>query len=80
MLVEILLSLILLWLGFKITTSQNLFRSVIYFIVFGLILALVWADLGVLDLALAEAALGAGITGALLLDTVAYLKTKKEQL
>lgn len=38
------------------------------FIAFGVILALIWARLGAPDLALAEAAIGAGLTGALLIQ------------
>ena len=37
------------------------------FVAFGMIVALVWARLGAPDLALAEAAIGAGLTGVLLL-------------
>ena len=44
--------------------------QVVFFLVFGLVLALVWARLGAPDVALAEAAIGAGLTGALLLDAV----------
>lgn len=80
MIIEILLATLLLWLAFKVVTTTKIFNTVIYFIVFGLVLALVWADLGAFDLALAEAALGAGITGALLLDTVSFLKSKKSSI
>lgn len=44
--------------------------SVVFFLALGLVLALVWARLGAPDVALAEAAIGAGLTGALLLDAV----------
>jgi multisubunit Na+/H+ antiporter MnhB subunit len=44
--------------------------AVVLFLVFGLVLALVWARLSAPDVALAEAAIGAGLTGALLLDAV----------
>jgi len=47
--------------------SANLFRAVVLFIVFGLCMALAWARLRAPDVALAEAAIGAGISGALLL-------------
>jgi len=47
--------------------QDDLFRSVVMFIVFGLLMALVWVRLAAPDLALAEAAIGAGVTGALLL-------------
>ena len=42
-------------------------RAVMLFIAFGLWLSLVWARLGAPDVALAEAAIGAGIGGALML-------------
>ena len=44
------------------------------FIVFGMVLSLVWARLGSPDLAMAEAAIGAGVTGALILITYWRLK------
>lgn len=44
--------------------------AVVLFLAFGLVLALVWVRLRAPDVALAEAALGAGLTGALLLDAV----------
>jgi uncharacterized MnhB-related membrane protein len=55
--------------------GQSLFRpalleAVIYFIAFSLLLALAWARLHAPDVALAEAAIGAGLTGALLLAAV----------
>jgi multisubunit Na+/H+ antiporter MnhB subunit len=45
--------------------------AVVMFLVFGVLLAVVWARLGAPDIALAEAAIGAGVTSALLLDAVA---------
>lgn len=46
------------------------------FIAFGLVLALAWTRLGAPDVALAEAAIGAGVTGALLLDAAAQLDSR----
>jgi uncharacterized MnhB-related membrane protein len=40
-------------------------------------MALAWARLGAPDIALAEAAIGAGLTGALLLDAVGHLRAKR---
>jgi uncharacterized MnhB-related membrane protein len=74
LIIDLLLVFLLVWLSFKIATISDIFRISIYFIVFGMILALVWIRLGAYDLALAEVALGAGITGALLLDTITFLK------
>ena len=56
--------------------SRDLFRAIVMFIVFGLCMALVWVRLEAPDIALAEAAIGAGITGVLLLDTLGYLRRR----
>lgn len=64
---DILLSTTLLGLALAALTSREPRRGVILFIAFGLLLALVWARLRAPDLALAEAAIGAGLAGALML-------------
>jgi multisubunit Na+/H+ antiporter MnhB subunit len=65
--IDLLLVLGLLLLGVQVVASRTPFRSIVMFTVFGLLMALVWARLGSPDLALAEAAIGAGLTGAMLL-------------
>jgi energy-converting hydrogenase B subunit D len=45
------------------------------FIAFGLLMALVWGRLNAFDVAMAEAAIGAGLTGALLLAALAKYQT-----
>ena len=67
LLLDIVLALLLLGLGWASMASPDLKRGVALFIAFGMLLALVWARLRAPDLALAEAVIGAGITGALLL-------------
>jgi multisubunit Na+/H+ antiporter MnhB subunit len=64
---DVLLALALMVLALQTVVGGGLFRAIVMFVVFGLVMALVWARLGAPDLALAEAAIGAGITGALLL-------------
>lgn len=54
-------------LGAVLLFSHDLFRSLVLFVVYGLLMAVVWVRLGAPDLALAEAAVGAGVTGALML-------------
>ena len=66
-LLDILLALMLLGLGWSALQGTDLKRGVILFMAFGLLLSLVWARLRAPDLALAEAAIGAGLSGALLL-------------
>jgi uncharacterized MnhB-related membrane protein len=64
---DLLLSLTLIALAIAVLTSREPRRAVILFIAFGLLLALVWARLRAPDVALAEAAIGAGLAGALML-------------
>ncbi|MBA2375281.1 MAG: DUF4040 domain-containing protein [Actinomycetota bacterium] len=74
-----LLALSLPVLAWRALSARDLYRAVILFITFGVILALAWARLGAPDIALAEAAIGAGITGALLLNTVGGLSRKNDK-
>jgi len=69
LLLDTLLVLILLWLAWAALASRDLFRGIVLFIAFGLVLSMAWVRLGAPDVALAEAAIGAGLTGALLLAT-----------
>lgn len=71
-LLDILLVTALLSLAWVTLTSSDVHRSVIFFIAFGLVLTLAWARLLAPDVALAEAAIGAGLSGALLLAAVQH--------
>jgi uncharacterized MnhB-related membrane protein len=62
-----LLGATLLWLGILAVFARELFGTIVAFIAFGMLMALAWLRLGAPDVALAEAALGGGVTGALLL-------------
>lgn len=64
---DILLCAGLLWLAWRVVVDDRIFRSIVMYAVLGLLLAVVWARLGSPNLALAEAAIGAGLTGAMLL-------------
>lgn len=57
----------LLMLAVLLLFSTDVFRSIMLFIVFGVLMALAWARLNAPDLALAEAVVGAGVTGVLLI-------------
>lgn len=70
---DLLLAAALLWSAWRALATPDIFRAVILFIVFGLLLTLAWARLDAPDIALAEAAIGAGLTGALLLDAIGAL-------
>lgn len=74
-----LLALILLWLAWRALASPDLFKAVVLFIAFGLVMALAWVRLQAPDIALAEAAIGAGLTGALLLAALARLDSSQAE-
>lgn len=47
--------------------TRQLFKAIVLYVSLGLLVTLAWARLGAWDVAIAEAAMGAGLTGALLL-------------
>ncbi|MBS9404095.1 DUF4040 domain-containing protein [Halomonas sp. TRM85114] len=63
----------LAWLAWQALFDRHRFSAVVHFMAFGLVMALVWVRLDALDIALAEAAIGAGVTGALLLAALGRL-------
>lgn len=70
---DLLLAGTLVTVGAATLAARDLHSAVVLFIVFGLLLALVWVRLAAPDVALAEAAIGAGVAGALLLESAARL-------
>lgn len=70
---DALLGFCLLWLAWWALASPELFRSIVLFVAFSLFMALTWVRLAAPDVALAEAAIGAGLTGALLMSAMARL-------
>lgn len=53
---------------------RELLAAIVLFVVYGLLAAIAWVRLDSVDVALAEAAIGAGLTGLLLVGAVARLK------
>ena len=76
---DLMLVSTLLWLAWRALATPDLFKGIVLFISFGLVLALAWVRLDAPDVALAEAAIGAGLTGALLLTTLAKLGAKAKE-
>ena len=71
---DIFLCFGLVWIAWCSLNCENLFRGIVLFISFGLLMALAWVRLNAPDVALAEAAIGAGLTGALLMAALARLQ------
>ena len=74
--IDSLLASSLLWIAWCAIAASDLFKAIVLFIAFGLIMVLIWVRLNAPDVALAEAAIGAGLTGALLLAALKRLELK----
>lgn len=76
---DIVLALTVIWVAYHAVSKRDLFKSVVLFITFGVLVSLVWVRLGAFDLALVEVAIGAGITGALFLNTLGRMGRVAEE-
>ncbi len=65
--VDIVLAGSIAVVAWRVLLEPQLFRSMVLFIAMGLMLSLAWVRLAAPDIALAEAAIGAGLTGILLI-------------
>lgn len=74
---DVLLVLTMVWLGWRSLADRDLFRAVLTFVMLGLLLAVAWVRLRAPDVALAEAAVGAALTGALLLSALARMRRRE---
>ena len=70
---DLLLAGLILWLGWGALASKSLFRGIVLYVAFGLSMGLAWARLDAPDVALAEIAVGAGLTGALFLVAAGFV-------
>lgn len=68
------LCLLILTAAFLAMSGRDLFGSIAFFIVYGILIALAWVRLEAVDVALAEAAIGAGLTGVLLIGAWSMLR------
>jgi energy-converting hydrogenase B subunit D len=70
---DILLAVALVAVAWGVLKFADLFKAVVLFIALGLLMALAWVRLNAPDIALAEAAIGAGLIGVLLLDALRFI-------
>jgi uncharacterized MnhB-related membrane protein len=71
---DVLVAVVVLIVAVWTVAARSTFGAVVGFVSYGLLLALVWVRLGAPDVALTEAAIGSGLTGALLLSAAARLR------
>lgn len=74
---DVLMTLTLVALAWRTLTDRDLFRATITFIALGLLIAITWVRLRAPDVALAEAAIGSGLTGALVLAALARMRRRE---
>jgi len=70
-------ALLVLGVAAYTVAARESFSTIVAFVVYGLLLSLAWMGLHAPDVALTEAALGGGVTGALLLGACARLRGEK---
>ncbi|MCP3100249.1 DUF4040 domain-containing protein [Myxococcus sp. K15C18031901] len=71
-LLDACLALCLPLLAWLVLRTESLSQSVVLFVAMGLLSALAWARLDAPDISLVEAAVGTGLTGALLMHTLSW--------
>jgi len=76
---DVVLAGALLWSAWGTLAAERLDRAIVLFIAFGLLMTLIWARLSAPDIGIAEAAIGAGLSGALLLDALGTLRRRGKQ-
>lgn len=74
---DLALALLLPIVALGAITSADLFKAIVLYVTLGLLLALAWVRLAAPDVALAEAAIGSGLTGALLLTALGHLRRNR---
>ena len=77
--VDIGLALLVLVLAIWTVAARDSFAAIVGFVAYGLLLALVWVRLQGIDVALTEAALGTGLTGAMLIAAAIKLRKTESQ-
>ncbi|MFU8817932.1 MAG: hydrogenase subunit MbhD domain-containing protein [Pseudomonadales bacterium] len=63
---DLLLCVLIAGVALCAVTVRDLFAAIVFFIVYGVFVAIAWVRLDAIDVALTEAAIGAGLTGILL--------------
>jgi uncharacterized MnhB-related membrane protein len=72
-----LLLLVIVVLAWRSLNDRDVVRAVISFIALGLLIAVAWVRLRAPDVALAEAAVGSGLTGALILSALVRMHRRE---
>lgn len=75
--IDVLLCICVLVIASSMFLVKQSFTAIVLFISLGLVITLCWIQLNAIDVAIAEAAIGAGLTGAMLLASWRKLSIDK---
>ena len=76
---DVTLAAALVLVAGRALASEDFFEAIALFVAFGLLMTLAWVRIDAVDIALAEAGIGAGFTGALLLAGLARLRRQEDR-
>lgn len=75
---SIIMLMFLIYSSIAVSSIKSILGTIIFFAVYSLIMAILWQQLKAPDLAITEAAVGAGITTVLLIVTLKRIKGTKQ--
>lgn len=75
---DVILAALIVATGVAAMAGGQVFRSIVLFLIYGLLVTVAWVRLDAVDVALAEAAIGAGLTGVLLLTAAHRLPDRDD--
>ncbi len=75
---DIMLLVFLVFIAFAVVRTKDLLAAALIFSGYSLIMAIVWQQLGAPDIAMTEAAVGAGITTVLFIITISKTSRREE--
>jgi len=78
LLFDCVLALLIAGVAWFAVSARGLFTAIMFFVVYGILTAVAWVRLDGIDVALAEAAIGAGLTGVLLVGAMSGLERARE--
>lgn len=76
---SILILIFLIIFSISVSVIKNLLASVVVFMVYSLLMAVLWQQLNAPDLAITEAAVGAGVTTILFVLTIRKIKGENNE-
>lgn len=75
---DLLLAFALVASAWKALFGKEAFTATVFFVVYGLFMSIAWVQLNAVDVALAEACIGAGLTGALFIGAIRQFEAERD--